>query len=370
MNLVSKFEIYLKRIIKEKRKGPISLFLKSFLRVVSWGFALGVTCRNRAYDRGWLRRYYPPVPVVISIGNIVAGGTGKTPLTSLLAQHFSNDFIVAILSRGYRSPLEKFSDPVMINKGEGPIYPASLCGDEPYLMAKNLLKTLIFVGPNRQKSAHMAAKAGAEIILLDDGMQHRKIARDFEVAVINAQEPFGHGYFLPRGLLRDNLSSLARADLIVLNHVSDRQHFDSIEKALRKHTGNTPIVGTELAPCHYYDLNDKEIETIKGKRIGLFCGLGYPDQFRRTAQKEGAIIVDECLLPDHLSPSQDTLKQFSDRCLEKGADFLLCTEKDRVKLPLEWNGSLPIVWMKNELILVEGKEYWEAFLSKVKEKLK
>src|ERR1700732_3058219 len=127
---VKYWETYFLELIKEKRKGVFARVLKFFLRVISWIFQFLVASRNWAFDNGWLRRYYPPVPLVISIGNIVSGGTGKTPATLMIAQEFYSDFLITILSRGYRSPAESLSAPIVLSKGEGPMHPAAYCGDE------------------------------------------------------------------------------------------------------------------------------------------------------------------------------------------------------------------------------------------------
>ena len=239
------FEKYLLDVIKGEKNGFFPFLLRIFLWVLSWPFKLIVNCRNWMFDQGWVSRYSPPVPVVISVGNIVVGGTGKTPVTLMLAQEFYDDFLVAILSRGYRSQAEKLRVPVIISKGQGPMQPAKFCGDEPYLLAQNLPKVYVIVGKDRHKASNIAAKAGAHLIVLDDGMQHRRLARDFEIVVMDTYDLFGQGYFLPRGLLREDKKSLHRADLIILNHVHDINKFEETKKELAKFS-DAPIIGTRM----------------------------------------------------------------------------------------------------------------------------
>src|SRR4051812_10022027 len=126
----AKIELYVRDVIKGKRKGIGPHCIKSLLLPLSWVYRLVVGCRNWLYDKGWLRRYIPPVPLVISIGNIVAGGTGKTPVTLLVAEAFYKRFSIAVLSRGYRSESEKLESPIILCEGKGPLYPAVFCGDE------------------------------------------------------------------------------------------------------------------------------------------------------------------------------------------------------------------------------------------------
>src|SRR5271155_4754947 len=124
-------ELYYVDLINGKRRGPFAFILKFFLLILSWFYRLLIFCRNWAFDHGWMKRYSPPVPVVISIGNIVAGGTGKTPVTLMLAKAFCDEFTIAILSRGYRSKAEKLPVPIVLSRGDGPLHAPSYCGDEP-----------------------------------------------------------------------------------------------------------------------------------------------------------------------------------------------------------------------------------------------
>lgn len=362
-------ENYFLDVITGRRKGVIVFLLKILLWLVSCPFRLLVACRNWAFDHGWVSRYYPPVPVVISIGNIVVGGTGKTPVTLMIAQEFYEEFLIAVLSRGYRSPAEKLSMPIILSKGEGPMQSALFCGDEPFLLSQNLPKALVIVGRDRHQASDMAAKAGAQLILLDDGMQHRRLARDFEVVVMDSSDPFGQGYFLPRGLLREGVRSLSRADLIILNHVNDKKIFEDVKKKLSKHT-KAPVVGTCMEVIQIKGQKDNVILSLEGKKVGIFCGIAHPDYFYKTVAQHGGIIVDSAFSADHLSLESNVLADFARQCKNKGAEMLLCTEKDKVKIEDSDGFALPIFWMKMRLNLVEGKNEWEIFMNKIKSDLK
>lgn len=361
----NKLELYLLDIIKGKRRGIIPFFLKFWLRLFSWIFKLCVICRNWFFDRGWLRSYYPPVPMVVSIGNIVAGGTGKTPVTLLLAQEFYEKFSIAVLSHGYRSQVEHHSSPVILSKGEGPILSALYCGDEPYLISKNIPNAWVIVGKNRHKASNIAAKAGAQIILLDDGMQHRRLARDVEIIVMDSLDPFGQGYFLPRGLLRESVHSLSRADLIILNHVYDRERFAKTKMQIQRYS-KAPVVGVKMEVAQIYDSQNSPVESIKNKSVGIFCGIAHPEYFQHTIHSLGAQIVDHFFLTDHSSFDPDELIRFAENAAKKGAEFIICTEKDRVKLEQPLVSTLSINWIQMRLRLVEGDLYWKNFIEKMK----
>ena len=356
-----KLELYVKDIIRGRKKGFLALLIKSILLPLSWLYGLVVHFRNRLYERGWMRRYVPPVPLVISVGNIVAGGTGKTPVTLMLAKAFYNQFTVAILSRGYRSKVEKLEEPVVLCEGAGPTLPASYCGDEPYLLAQRMPKSIVIVGGNRKMAAFFAAKAGAEVIILDDGMQHRRLVRDFDLVVVDVGDPFGQGYFLPRGFLREDKRSLTRADLIILNHIEDVDQFTAVKSQLSPYT-HSPVVGTKGYVAAIRDLKGCQVVLPEEKNVGMFCAIAHPEYFRRTLEQEGFTVASECVLADHDTFPRQKLEQFAQMCAKKGMKWLICTEKDRVKLDENLNLPLPVIWVQFELRIVAGEEEWQNFL--------
>lgn len=366
--MIKKLELYLKQVISGRRRGLDAFCIKAFLLPLSELYRFFVSCRNWLYDKGWMRRYVPPVPLVISVGNIVAGGTGKTPVTLMLAEAFYGRFKLAILSRGYRSKVEKLAVPVFLCEGEGPLFPASYCGDEPYLFAKRLPKALVIVGRNRRKASILAAKAGADVILLDDGMQHRRLVKDFEIVVVDAGSPFGNGYFLPRGFLREEREALKRGDLIFVNHLDDLEQWNHIQALLKNYTA-APFVGAQAKISSLQGFSGKRLELTQGMRVGMFCAIAHPEYFRRTLEQQGLKVVSECILADHDSFSEDVLKNAAEESLEKGAECLVCTEKDHVKLQEFLSFPLPIFWAQMKLHIVAGQENWERFMQKAEAKL-
>lgn len=366
--MLNKLEIYLRDVIRGRKKGIGPFAIKLLLLPLSWFYLLAIRVRNWVYDKGWMRLYIPPVPLVMSIGNIVAGGTGKTPVTLLFAKAFYERFSIAILSRGYRSTAEKLGHPIVLCEGNGPLFPAAYCGDEPFIFAERLPKAFVIVGGNRQKASCIASKAGAQVILLDDAMQHRRLARDFDIVVVDVGDPFGQDYFLPRGFLRDDKASLARASLIVLNHIVNQEQFESAKKKISTFT-KAPMVGTQLRIEQILDLKGIDLGTLSGKKVGMFCGIAYPEYFRRTLEVEGADVVHEYSVADHEKTCNKKLWQFSKESSEKGAEWLLCTEKDRVKFEEHIDLALPIAWLKMEMKVVEGHQIWEDFLKKAESKI-
>ncbi len=366
---IKPWELYFLSVIKGKRRDPFSLMLRGILWLLSIPYQVAVSVRNFFFDKGWLRSYTPPVPLVISIGNITTGGTGKTPATLMIAEAFQKEAKLAILSRGYRSQAERLSVPLVLSKEHGEIHPASLCGDEPYLLANNLPGAYVVVGRNRFQSSKAAARLGAEVILLDDGMQHRGIARDFEVVVMDLIDPFGQGYFLPRGLLREGKGSLSRADLIILNHLKDKERFEQVKRQISCKT-SAPVVGTRLEVVGCFDLQEGIVDLPKGSKVGIFCGIAHPEYFKNTIESMGFEIACEWYFPDHDALDLEKLTPFSEKCQNEGAVALLCTEKDRVKLTDARASALPVYWVKARLTVVEGIEHWEQFILRAKERVK
>ena len=210
---------YVQDIIEERRKAPLA---KGVLLALSKFYRTGVSLRNHAYDQLWLKTFKSPLPV-ISVGNIVAGGTGKTPLIRLLLQELTPECGVALLTRGYRSQIEKSGE--VVNLAASPSTP-EMCGDEPFWLSSLFPKTAVWVGKNRVLSAQKAFEEGAECLLLDDGMQYRRLHRDIDIVVMDAQDLFGKNHYLPRGYLRDSRKRLFGADLIVVNHADG--NFDAV----------------------------------------------------------------------------------------------------------------------------------------------
>ncbi|MBP9841946.1 MAG: tetraacyldisaccharide 4'-kinase [Simkaniaceae bacterium] len=296
--------------------------LRYILYPLSLLFQAGVILRNKAYDRGWLSQKRIPNQV-ISIGNIVAGGTGKTPFLMLLLKAVAKG---TVLTRGYRT------------------------ADEPRMIVNRLPHIGVRIGKNRIKGA-----VGAEgPIFLDDGMQYRKLHRDIEIVVMNGEDLFGKGYFLPRGFLRDSPERLARADYIILNHVDRQAQFDELEKQIRRYSA-APIIGTSFVLRRCYE----------GQKVALFCGIGSPATFIKAVEKGGGQVVNTLILPDHVAPTKKELKEFSLVSKEKGAERLLCTEKDWVKLETPLESHLDIECAYGEMEVIYGESEFEALMRKI-----
>jgi tetraacyldisaccharide 4'-kinase len=288
-----------------------------FFAPISWILAALIFCKNKLFDLNWIKSVRVPCTVV-SVGNIVAGGTGKTPFVLMLAAAFATRR-VAILSRGY---------------GKIP--------DEAMLLQRRLPNAKIYIGKKRTLTAKRAAEEGAELILLDDGMQHRKLFRDFEIVLTKKEDPLGKGHYLPWGFLRDSPKSLKRADAIFCN--GQDFHY-RVSRVL--------------------DEKENEVNT-SGWRVGLFSGIADPRSFKKSVDGLGVSLVAEWRLADHEPADPLLLERFASRCKSLGAKALITTEKDFIKGP---RCSLPIIFIEIEIEWMDGKAEWEKLIAKINQKI-
>jgi len=306
--------LYLQSLIEERRGS----------RLLSRCWGCWVRGRNFLYDRALLPIRRAPVPVV-SVGNIVAGGTGKTPLVHLIARTLAPHVPLAILTRGYRG------------------------GDEARLLARRLPTVPIYVGKRRIDSARRAAAEGAKLLLLDDGFQHRKLARDIDCLLLHADDLKRENYYLPRGSLRDSPERIAQATQIFI-YPSEPQLLERFPNA----------IGLGL-----------KVKGFFAKKVALFAGIARPARFVRTVREQGMEVVAQCPLADHEPIGEERLARFAKEARKAGAEALLCTEKDWVKLALDRNRgfALPVHYLEMELEVVAGQAHWDSFIEQIRKKV-
>lgn len=357
-SMTVQLESYITDHIEGRRKSP---FVRGVLHGLSKLFKCGVSLRNLAFDCRLLKKTKVDIPV-ISIGNIIAGGTGKTALIQKLGKDLSKEKRVSVLLRGYRSEIEKVGGSLhLIDRSR--ITP-SVCGDEAYLLWKSLPDITLFVGKDRRLNAQRAAYHEAELILLDDGMQYRRLHRDLEIVMLHADDLYGKGFYLPRGYLRDSPKRLKEADFVIINHVQDSSHFEELKKEVEQRT-SARLIGMQMVP-EYLEGREGEIwDDVQGKRAAVFCGLGKPKSFLKTIEKMGIDIADTLILPDHIPPTRRQLVDLAILSEEKGCEFIICSEKDWVKLPDPLKLSLPIACMKASMQVVAQGENYDQLLKQV-----
>jgi tetraacyldisaccharide 4'-kinase len=283
------------------RPGPGEAALLAPLALLEAFFRIAVAARGALHARGLAAVARAGVPV-ISVGNLAFGGAGKTPaVIAIAARLAARGRRVAVLSRGYGAVR---TDARVVSDGRTVRLGASEGGDEPVLVARRLPGVAVLCGPRRADLARTAvATLGCDALLLDDGFQHRALARDLDVVVLDATNPFGNGHLLPRGPNREPASALRRAGLAWLAKVEGAEPaaLDRLRALAREATGHEPVESRVAA----VDVVDGALErslgadALRGARVLLLSGLARPDAFRRTVRELGAEIVLERTFPDH-----------------------------------------------------------------------
>ncbi len=341
-------EFYLS-IASGRRKGAIASVTSNALKPASHLYASLLWIRSLLYRHGLFPIIKLPLPV-ISIGNITTGGTGKTPLIEFLAKFLGErGKKVAIISRGYAS----FNG----------------TNDESIEFNERLPEVPVLLGKDRLASARLAMEEfHPQCLLLDDGFQHWKLARDLDIVVIDSLEPFGNGNLLPAGLLREPLSSLRRAGLFVLSRTNlcTLEKLQAIKSYLTDLNNTAPIIETVHQPLHLEDMSGNRVETsyLKGKKIFAFCGLGNPASFEKTLHLLGFNVVGLKSFPDHHRYTPLEEMELITEAKRQGTDFIITTCKDRVKLQHK-NWPVSLLSLRIEMRITKGREALTCALRRI-----
>lgn len=334
---------WVERVAKGEVSGPPAAAWRCAMWPLSWLYRGAVAGRRLSYRSGLLRTQAAPVPV-ISVGNLTTGGTGKTPFVEWLARRLvSLGRQPAIVSRGYRA-----------DRGAA--------NDEFRVLAENLPHVPHILDPQRARGAHSAVdRFGADCIILDDGFQHLALKRDLDLVLIDASQPFGNGSLLPAGVLREPLSGLARADLVVLSRVDavSRQDLDCIKAALGHAAPGTRLAECVHGPVSLDDLVSHERRDpswLEGRPVFWFCGLGNPRAFDATLRRLGAEVVGGRAFRDHHLYDAGELSSLAHDAVAAGADAVVTTQKDRVKLSEFRSWRVPAYSLKVAIQVVDGED--------------
>ena len=290
-------------------------------------YRAAVAWRNHRYDRPGAS-VHPGIPV-ISIGNLTVGGTGKTPLTAWIASHLLEEGRrPAVVSRGYGGGSGR--GPCFVSRGMGPLVPASVGGDEPVLLARRLPGVMVVVGSDRVAGARAAREAGADVVVLDDGFQHRRLARDLDLVLLDARDPFGAYRLLPSGPLREPVASLARAHAVLVTRSRPGEPFPFLERVIRRHAGDLPVLRAGHRTAGFVDARGNA--QPPPARAVAFSGIGSPDAFLADLLGEGVEVAAERRFPDHHRYRDAELAEIEALARTHGA-VPVATEKDLARLP-------------------------------------
>ncbi|MHC4624960.1 MAG: tetraacyldisaccharide 4'-kinase [Planctomycetota bacterium] len=337
-----------RRLISDQTVGIAPALLRYLLRVASCFYLGCVVMRNLLYSRGWLKTHRVNA-IVISIGNITTGGTGKTPLVIWLYNLLSEKGIpCAILTRGYKTT-------------QSSALKTQNYTDEPAILAGNCPNAQVIINPDRVAAAGQALeKSGAKVLIMDDGFQHRRLHRDLDIVTIDATTPFGYGKFLPRGLLREPLTALKRAHAAVITRCEQvsESELTQIEKKLRQFNPDMIIARSTHTAVSVKSAADTELglDEFKNKKVFAFCGIANPDAFLNTIKGLGAHLVGSGTYNDHHQYTRSDIAHICQQAGHLGAELVLSTEKDWAKItqffPLDQ--SMPFAYLAIQLRFTRG----------------
>jgi tetraacyldisaccharide 4'-kinase len=344
------------RVLSGEDRSIGATLLRGALTIAEPFYAAAMISRNAFYDACDFASVTLPRPT-ISVGNLTTGGTGKTPIVQMLASELANRGLrPAILMRGYRA--------------------ASTGGSDEQRMLSDSLggRAIVIADANRVAGAVAAMRhvPPPDVFLLDDAFQHRRATRDFDLVLIDAAEPFGFGHVLPRGLLREPIRGVKRADAIVVTRASHGQIFDELFLQIRRFNKHAPI---HLADHVHTALitrtgEERPIDELKTRRFFAFAGIANPDALQRQFRDHGATFAEFRAFRDHHGYTSNDVRELNAAAKAAGAEFLVTTEKDWVKIaPLATpDDGLPIVRVKLSLKFRDGgaEELIEQVLSRVR----
>jgi tetraacyldisaccharide 4'-kinase len=355
-------EIY-RKLISGQSTGVNATFLRFFLFLVAFGYSLVIRLRNFLYAKGWLKAYKVNA-IVFSIGNITAGGTGKTPLViwlcNLLRQKNAS---CAILTRGYKTNNQR---PTTSDEQR------AMGTDEPAIFAENCPQAKVIVNPDRVAGAAEAInKFGAKVLILDDGFQHRQLARDLDIVTIDTMLPFGYDKLLPAGLLREPVTALKRADAAIITRCNQTTEakLAELEQKLQQINPNMIIARSIHAPVYAKSPENREIslEKLKSKKIFAFCGIGNPNAFLKTINSLGYKLVGSKIYNDHHHYTENDIADIHNQAKHLEADLILTTQKDWASMHYAIRTKHyepPFAYLAIELKFLTGEDKLKSLIDK------
>ena len=354
--------------------------LKCLLAPAAFLYKAGVTFRHRLFDWGILKSEKFDIPV-ICIGNITVGGTGKTPTAQRVAMMIKNmGYRVVILNRGYRSHWDK--ELGVVSDGRKIYMTSYEAGDEAYLMAKMMPGVPVVIGKNRDVTGKYAVEnLHAEVIIMDDGYQHWQVYRDLDIVLVDTLNLFGNGCLLPRGILREPLSHLNRADMFLFTKSDQSSQLTrtALTENIRQYNTKAPIVESIHHAMNFVEIadwykgiqqNPIGLENLKGKKVMIFSAIGNPSSFEQNVSGCGLEILEAIRYPDHHDYGMLEMQYIGERASELAADALITTGKDAVKIPTEFiyfNREIPLYVMNMDIMMIKNETVFNETLTQVVE---
>lgn len=346
-----------------------NVFFNFLLRIASFFYFLVYKLRIFLYKFNVLKTEKLEA-VVISIGNITTGGTGKTPLVIEIAKHLLNEgYKIAVISRGYKRKITSTNEQatVLVSDSQEIFTNYELSGDEPFLIAKKVPKAIVLVNNKKIAACKAALKLGAEILILDDGYQYIKLKRDENILLLDTESPFDNGHLLPRGKLRELPSEINRASAIVLlnsDKATQEKYLDEL-KTIKKFAKEIPVFSMNYKIKNFHGLNIKTLvspnEFTKFKVIA-FSGIANSDSFLKSLREINIHPIDYVIYPDHHQYTYDDIKHLVNISKNHNVENIVTTEKDGVKVEELCEASEATFWMSELEINFNSLNFFDELL--------
>jgi len=299
--------------------------------------------------------------LVVSVGNITLGGTGKTPTVIQIAELLSrNERRVAVVSRGYGRKDE--AEILVVSDGRSVLADTQTGGDEPVLMASKLPGIPVVVGKKRYQTALLAIQRfRPDVVVLDDGFQHIRLKRDLDIVLVDAGNPLGNGKLFPAGILREPLRALNRAHAVLITKIDSTADVKALKATIQRNT-QARIFTSHQLPVDLIDYRSNDIKplsALRGSKVLALSGIARPDSFIKLLASLGADIVDACAYPDHFDYKKKDLASIFQKAADDKVSMIVTTEKDAIRLK---NLHADGIWALRIELSVAEKNEWESFL--------
>jgi len=379
-------ELYTVDVILGRRADTGAAIYGAFLQTLSWLFSCIAQARLWLYQRRILHDQ-PLGCLVVVVGNLTVGGTGKTPVVEKFARALRDrGRKVAILSRGYKSKSAPFwkkwwraitytaePPPRIVSDGERVLLDSEQSGDEPFMLARNLPGVIVLVDKNRVKAGAYAIKRfGCDTLVLDDGFQYLPLKGRLNLLLVDKTNPFGNGHLLPRGILREPIKHLKRASYVFLTK-SNGERDPELEALIKEHNPEVDIIECAHRPKHLQrfgvapDAPDarEPLTWLKGRRVLAFSGIATPESFEKFLRDLGSRIVARERFLDHYRYADEDFAALFALARQEGAECLVTTEKDAVRIPEGFVCPLPLYYLRLEIEIIRGAADFDEAVGRI-----
>jgi tetraacyldisaccharide 4'-kinase len=368
-------------VIFGRARGFGAAVARIVMRALSFVYGAIVCLRLKAYRQHWKEQTQLGT-MVISVGNLTVGGTGKTPVVELLARTLRDrGRRVAVLSRGYKSKkldqVQKWKDfspedcqglPKIVSDGEEVRLEAVYAGDEPYMLAKNLKGVGVVVDKDRVNGGRFAVgELGADTLVLDDGLQYLPLDHEYDLVLVDQNAPFGTSALLPRGTLREPARNLCRASHIMITKCQGPTD-EELLKRMKKYNPTAEVMQTTHAPQYLEKVfggGRLPLENLQEKYVAAISAIAVPESFEGLLKKLGAEVEFHRTFADHHPFTQREVDRFMTRCMERDIELIVTTEKDAVRFPKPAELDVDIYFLRIEVELFEGQDVWDRFIDQI-----